>query len=347
MRRVTIFLILIVCCALCVAVPAQVSDPLAGLKQFGDFSKIDIKRLLEGEILTQRGPLMYFPNGISSQLCFAVPVSPAETVKRLQTWDPTRCPSLKVYASHDLNNPIDLKEFNSLPRYLDPGNRPVRWLWDQTLATTAHSSDLNLTQIEAVELTRCVGNDTTAKTMGDCWGKLLFARAAAVQRNGFASSLPYEFDVESVNPVSHLRSLLREQTLITREFTPLLQGAGLVNGGAALSPIRPMYYWRLFQADHHATFGLGALYVLQVGDRYQLLDLEYYVNGTYYTSATLYEIWPIRDGDKTTSLVWRGDFLAAPVLRFTKGMERIAYGAIMIQEIKKEVRCFQDSLRSP
>ena len=50
-------------------VSAQASDTLAGLKQFSDFSKIDIKRLLAGEILSQRGPLMKFPNGISAQLC--------------------------------------------------------------------------------------------------------------------------------------------------------------------------------------------------------------------------------------------------------------------------------------
>jgi len=107
MRRLTILLIVGLCCAVCVTVPARASDPLAGLKQFSDFSKIDIKRLLEGEIFSQRGPLMNFPNGISSQLCFAVPASPAETVKRLQTWDPTRCPPLKVYASHDLKDPGD------------------------------------------------------------------------------------------------------------------------------------------------------------------------------------------------------------------------------------------------
>ena len=347
MRRLTIFLILVVCCAVCVTVPAEVSDPLAGFKQFGEFPKIDIKRLLEGEILTQRGPLMNFPNGISSQLCFAVPISPAETVKQLQTWDPTRYPSLKVYASHDLNDPSELKEFDSLSLYLDPGNRPIRWLWDQTLATTAHSSDLNLTQIEAVELTRCVGNDATAKTMGACWGNLLFARAAGFQRNGFTSSLPYEFNSEAVNPVSHLRSLVQEQTLITREFAPLLQRAGLVDGGAALSPLRPSYYWRLFQADHHATLSLGAVYTLHVGDRYQQLDLEYYVSGTYYASATLYEIWPISDGGKTGSLVWCNVLCSAPTLRYASGMERLASGVVLTLEFKKCIRSFQESIKTP
>ena len=347
MRRLTIFLILVLCCTVCETVPAQGSDALAGLKQISDFPKIDIKRLLEGEILSQRGPLMNFPNGISSQLCFAVPTSPAETVKRLQTWDPTRCPSLKVYAAHDLNDPIELKEFNSLYLYLDPGKRPIRWLWDQTLATTAQSSDLNLTQIEALELTRCVGKDANAKTIGACWGKLLFARVSGFQRNGYTSSLPYEFDVESINPASHLRSLVQENVLIARDFAPLLQRAGLVDGGAAMSQIIPSYYWRLFEADHHATLSLGAVYSLQVDDHYHLLDLEYYVSGTYYTSATLYQIWPIRDGGRTGSLVWSNVLCSAPTLRFATGIERLASGIILTIEFKKLIRCFQDSFKTP
>jgi hypothetical protein len=347
MRRLSIFLMVGLSCVLCVTSPAQDSDPLAGLKQFSDFSKIDVKCLLDGEILSQRGPLMNFPNGISSQIIFAVPASPAETVKRLQTWDSKCCPALKVYASHELSDPCELKEFNSLYLYLDPGLRPVKWFLDQTMATSASSSGLNLTQIEALGLAGCVGKDASPKTVGSCWDRLLFARAASFQRNGFASKLPYEFDVESVTPASHLRSMLREQVQISREFAPLLQRAGLVAGGAGIAPLRPSYYWRLFQADHHATLSLGAVYDLEVGDHYQRLEVEYYVSGTYYTSATLYEIWPIRDGGRTGSLVWRGDLFAAPLLRFTKGVERLASGVIMIQEIKKEVRCFQDSLKTP
>ncbi|GFO55021.1 hypothetical protein GMSM_20280 [Geomonas sp. Red276] len=147
MRRMTIFLALVFCCTLCAAVQAQRPDPLAELKRFGDFPRIDTKRLLEGEILTQRGPLMKFPNGISSQLCFAVPLSPAETVKQLQSWDSKRYAALKVYVSQDLSDPVAPDAFNSLSLYLDLRNAPVRWLLDQTLATTARHSDLNLTQI--------------------------------------------------------------------------------------------------------------------------------------------------------------------------------------------------------
>ena len=44
--------------------------------------------------------------------------------------------------------------------------------------------------------------------------------------------------------------------------------------------------------------------------------------------------------------MWRGDFVAAPTLALAKGTDRIVYGAIMLQEIKKVVRCFQDDLKA-
>ena len=37
---------------------------------------------------------------------------------------------------------------------------------------------------------------------------------------------------------------------------------------------------------------------------------------------------------------------AAPMLAFTKGTERIAYGALMLQDIKKEIHCFQDEAKT-
>jgi hypothetical protein len=110
-----------------------------------------------------------------------------------------------------------------------------------------------------------------------------------------------------------------------------------------MPPIRPSYYWRLFQADHRATISLGASYLLQVGDHYQMLDIEYYVSGTYYTSATLYEIWPIHDSGRTGSLVWCNVVCSVPTLRFASGIERIATGTIMTLQIKESLRCFQDS----
>jgi hypothetical protein len=60
----------------------------------------------------------------------------------------------------------------------------------------------------------------------------------------------------------------------------------------------------------------------------------------------LCEVWPIHLGEKPGALVWRGDFVATPTLAFTKGTDRIVYGAILLQEIKKVVRCFQDDSKA-
>jgi len=347
MRWLSILLMVGLCCAACSAAPAEGADTLTGLKQFSDFPKIDIQRLLDGEILSQRGPLMKFPNGISSQLVFAVPGSPAETVKRLQSWDAKRCPALKVYASQELSDPSVFKDFGSLYRYLDPALRPVKWFLDQTKETTANSSVLNLTQIEAAGLAGCARKDSSPKAVGACWANLLQARASGFQRSGFSSTLPYDFDINPVNPAAHLRLMLQEQAGISREFASLLQRAGLVGDAAGVAPLRPSYYWRLFQADHRATISLGATYDLEVGDHFQRLEVEYYVSGTYFTSATLYEIWPIREGGRTGSLVWCDVLCSAPALRFASGIERLASGVILVLEFKKMVHCFQDAFKTP
>jgi hypothetical protein len=140
-------------------------------------------------------------------------------------------------------------------------------------------------------------------------------------------------------------SMLLEQIPISHEFLPIFKGIGLL-GKDTTPSLTPFYYWSLFDADYHGTISLGAVYLLPVGNHFQIVDMEYYVNANYYTSATLYEVWPIQAQGKSEALVWRGDFFAAPTLRFTKGTERIAYGALMLQDIKKEIHCMQDEAKT-
>ena len=76
------------------------------------------------------------------------------------------------------------------------------------------------------------------------------------------------------------------------------------------------------------------------------MDAEYYVSGSYNGAMTLCEIWPIRVGDKPAALIWRGDFLSARTMAFAKGIDRIVITAIMVQQIKKVIRCFQTDLQT-
>jgi len=333
-----LFLALGAGCILSVAAAPDSSDPVETIKGFSDFAVIDLGRVLNGDVLSERGSLMNFPNGISAQTLYTLALPADEAAKHLQLWNPSPYPELKVFAFHALRAPCEPADFQSL----DFQNRakPVRWLLDKTVATTPTRSELNLTRDEAQQLVGCLSKPAEPQKVSECWAKLLLARATLFQQKGLAGTLPYEVAGESVSPADQLRSMLLEQIPISHEFLPILKGIGLL-GKDAMPSLTPFYYWTMFDADYHGTISLGAVYMLPVGNHFQIIDVEYYVNASYYTSATLYEVWPVQAQGKSMALVWRGDFFAAPTLRFTKGTERIAYGALMLQDIKKEDHCMQ------
>ncbi|HTS17912.1 MAG TPA: hypothetical protein VMP11_10095 [Verrucomicrobiae bacterium] len=330
-------------CAFAIVAAGQTTDPVDAIKSFSDFQQIDLSRVLNGEILSQRGSLMNFPNGISAQTCYAMAVSAEEAAKQLQLWDPSPHPELKVFAFHGLHTPCQPADFQLLD--FRSNQSPIRWLLDKTIATSPGRSELNLTREETRKLAHCVPKPAELQKVSECWVSLLMARASAFQQKGLDGTMPYEVGGETVSPADQLRKMLLEQIAISHEFLPILKGIGLL-GRESTPSLTPFYYWTMFDADWHATISLGAVYLVTVGDHFQLADLEYYVNANYYTSATLYEVWPVQDQGKPAALVWRGDFFAAPTLRFTKGTERIAYGALMLQDIKKEIHCMQETAKS-
>ena len=324
------------------AVPES-SDPVEAIKSFSDFAAIDLGRVLNGDVLSERGSLMNFANGISAQTCYAMALPVDETAKHLQFWDPSPYSELKVFAFHAVHAPCESADFQALD--FQNRQRSVRWLFDKTVATTPARSELNLTRDEAPQLAGCLPKSANPQKASECWAKLLLARATAFQQKGLAGTMPYEVAGETVSPADQLRSMLLEQLPIAHEFLPILKGIGLL-GKDDMPSLTPFYYWTMFDADYHGTISLGAVYLLPVGDHFQVIDLEYYVNANYYTSATLYEVWPVQAQGRSVALVWRGDFFAAPTLRFTKGTERIAYGALMLQDIKREIHCMQDGAKT-
>ena len=88
MRRLTNCFALGIACALsATAFSGQLAivnrAPFDSVKSFSDFQQLDSSRLINGEIFSERGSLMDFPNGISAQTCFVVPLSAEETAKKL------------------------------------------------------------------------------------------------------------------------------------------------------------------------------------------------------------------------------------------------------------------------
>jgi hypothetical protein len=343
-RRLACFLLALGAgCFLSVAAVPESTDPVEVIKGFSDFAAIDLGRVLNGDVLSERGSLMNFPNGISAQTCYAMALPADEAAKHLQFFDPSPYSELKVFAFHAVHAPAEPSDFQSLD--FRNHQKPVGWLLDKTVATTPSRSELNLTRDEASQLAGGLSKQADPQKVSECWAKLLLARATAFQQKGLAGPTPYEVAGESVSPADQLRSMLLEQISISHEFLPILKGIGLL-GKDTMPSLTPFYYWTMFDADYHGTISLGAVYMMPVGNHFQLIDLEYYVNANYYTSATLYEVWPVQAQGKPEALVWRGDFFAAPTLRFTKGTERIAYGALMLQDIKKEIHCMQDEAKT-
>lgn len=322
------------------------ADPLASLRTFSDLGPIDLRKLHEGEILGPPGSPMRYPNGFQTETCFAVPVAPEEVARRLQIWDPSLHPTLKTIAFYRVSDPCSAADFDRLN--FIPGNQPLRWLLKRSLATTAQKSDLHLSRAEAQRLGACVKEKPTPEAVAACWTKLLLERARLFQRDGFAGVVPYELCGDTVSPFDCLRAMLRERPAVALEFRSLLCQSRLLGEPSPGSVVpKAFHYWGVYEANAHGTLTLGVVYLLPLADRYQLLDAQYYVSGTYFTSVTLYEVWPCQVGDKTGALVWRGDFFAAPNLPYTKGIERLAYGVVVLQELKKNIRCFQDDIRRP
>lgn len=318
------------------------ADPLERLKTFTAFESIDVGKLQAGEILGEPGSPMKFANGISAETCFAVRVPAAEAARQLQVWDPSLRGTVKTLEFHPVKSPCTAADFQNLS--LNPEYRPHRWLLDKTLDPLDRNSPLNLTREEARQLADCVKNQPGPQTSSACWAKILLARTRLFQGKGFAGIAPYEGAKQAVLPGDHIRTMLRERPSVASEFAPLLERCGLIGDKGTMS-LEPFHYWALYEANRHATLALGAVFLLPIEDqRYQLLDVEYYVSANYYTWVTLYEVWPwpVQPGAKPGALVWRGDFFAAPNLAYTRGVERLAYGGFMLQELKKTIRSFQE-----
>jgi hypothetical protein len=308
------------------------------LKSFSEFRLLDPSHLLNGEILGECGSLMAVPQGICAETCFAVSLSAAEAAERLQLWDPAHHDAPNVLAFNPVRMPCDAADFESLS--LSSSHRALRWLLEKSLATRAGRSELNLAVSETRQLAAWAKDNPGPQGVSAFWSKLLLGRAKAFQEQGFAGVSPYEIGGKAISPAELVRAMLREKPGIAREFAPLFERSGVL-GNQPAERLTPFHYWGLCDASRRGALNLGAVFSLDLGDHFQLLDAQYYVSGVYYACATLYEVWPIQEGGKSGALVWRGDFFAAPTLAFTKGTERLAYGAIMLQELKKAVRCFQ------
>ena len=319
---------------------------LAQLKSFSCFEDVSWSALKGGEVQTQRGSLMKFRRGMTGESCYIVKATPAAVAHALQTFDPSGEDS-SVHFHSSIHNPIqdsDLAKLN-----LESSRYGVKRFVSKTMAVVPEQNDFFISKAEAAQIQKTVkaaGNPgKPAEAARRAWLEVLKARATEFDQTGLAKLSVYETGGSTVDPVADTKSLFAELPGISSEFEPLLAETGLEGASTFRKEIAGHLYSEVINYDIQATLELGAIFTRKLPDgRIQILDAIYFSSGIFYISMCLYELWPVQVDGKPATLVWRGDLLSTPTLEVTRGVERIAYGKVMMVEVRKSIESFRKRL---
>ncbi len=311
------------------------ADAVSELASFSIFDKVDLAQLAKSEVKTAHGSPMSNPRFLAVQSCYVAPGSPAQQIEALRRWDPTRHRELKVFLHSDLPSNPTAASFEKLKNA--PANGPVRWL---VAATQKLSPELQISRDEAKKFSAgSAGGGAMPASVAAFWTDVLTARAKSFVSSGTSGQPPYDHGGKAVRASDELNGLLREQEKIRRQFSGLLGATGIGRGAGSL---RPELYWELLDVDDQGVVTLGASYSRSgANGTYQAADALYYASGGYYVALTLYQIWPVTEGGKASTLVWRGDMISAPSLGSLHGVERLGSESVMMKQISKSVTLFR------
>ncbi|MBI5393789.1 MAG: hypothetical protein HZA91_00680 [Verrucomicrobia bacterium] len=330
-------------CLCAVSAFAAEDAALAKMKSFSSFPDATLAVLAGGEILTQRGPLMKFRRGMLGESCYIVKATPAATAHGIQTFDPSGEDS-SVHFHSAIHNPVqdsDLAKLN-----LESSRYGVKRFVTKTQAIVPIQNDFFISKAEAAQIQKTVKAAGSAAKPADvarqAWLEVLKARAAEFDKGGLSKLSVYETGGATVDPVEDIKSLFGELPRIAGEFKQLLAETGLEGAGTFRKEAAGQLYAEVINYDIQATLELGATFTREFPDGHiQILDCIYFSTGIFYVSMGVYELWPVEVGGKPATLVWRGDLLSTPTLEITRGVERMAYGKVMMVEIRKSIESFR------
>lgn len=321
--------------SLFVALPAF-ADPAPELAAFSVFDKIDLNSLAQGDVKTVHGPPM--PGRfLSVQSCYVMAGSPPEQISALQKWNPTKHRELKVFLHSDLPNAPTPANFAKLKDA--PDNSSVKAL---VAATQKMSSDLQISRDEAKNFSGGDNDGGMPEPVTKFWANLLAPRAKSFANGGTAGQAPYDHSGEAVRSNDELKSLLKNQDKIRKQFSSFLGETGIGRDPGSLTP---ELYWELLDVDDQGVLTLGAFYSRpSANGSYQAADILYYASGGYYVTLTLYQMWPVTVNDKAATLVWRGDMTSSAALASLHGVERLGSESAMVKDISKAITFFRKDM---
>jgi hypothetical protein len=332
LRLVRLFCILMlgatassICCA---------ADPVAELASFSVFDKVDLPELAKSDAKTLHGPPM---NGryLSVQSCYVMPGPPSRQLETMKQWNPIEHRELKVFLHGDLSGSASPAGFAKLKSA--PNNKSVSAF---VAATQKMGPEVQISRDEAKKWSGGGGGSgNMPDAVANFWSDVLANRAKLYISGGTAAQPGYDH-AANVRPNDELKSLLKQQGKIQKQFNDFLNGTGIGRGAGSLPAEN---YWELMDVDDQGVVTLGASYSRTSGEGAQAADVLYYASGGYYVALTLHQMWPVTVDGKPSTLVWRGDMISSAALESLHGVERLASEGAMVKDISKSIALFRRS----
>lgn len=303
---------------------------------FTAFSNVDVNAMAGGTVLQQRGGLLDFQRGITSQALYIIHAPPADVAKKLTTWDPARHSELKVWIHQHLPPhpaPGDYANLATLP-----DNGSVNYLVNTTARLNPSEPALQMSKAEAQMITPLLAQNLDKRALFRAfWTQVLMGRTANFLSPNFSTAV-YSVDGGDVKSLGDIQSLLRSDAKVYRDFHPLLADTPIYGSTKA---VPASLYFDCFDIQGYGALGTGAIFQLVNGPAIQSVDMEYYCNSGIYATIELEKIWPITVNGQVESLIWRQDLVSTPNVSYLHGIERLASSMLMLQGVKQGIDAFR------
>jgi hypothetical protein len=309
---------------------------------FTAFTNVDVNAMAGGAILQQRGGLLNFPRGITSQSLFIINAAPSDVAAKLVHWNPARHPELKVWLHKSGLPPqptaADFAELANLPN-----NPSVQFQIDSTAKLDPANPSLQVSKEEAQLIAATAAQEKDPKALFvKAWSQILAGRITSFL-NGRAGSDYYVVSGENIQPSNEIKSLLHSDIKVYGAYQRLFNQTPIkALAGAPATKLAPVdIYYECFDVEGSGALGTGAIFQAANGPSIQSADIEYFINSGIYAEVELEQLWPIAVNGKTETLVWRDDMVSAPNIAYLHGTERLASGMVMLQDTKQGIEAFR------
>ena len=306
--------------AFAISTAAFAADAIDSLRTWVSVEGLNLGELATGNIATSKNASMSLARGMSCQAVFVVNAPIETTYSALLKFNPVKHPELESYQHHVFH---DEKDWGFDKLVLNPKDGATAKL----IRSMGDASEIQLSKTEAAQMPRTRTADAARAfligVMRDRWTQ--FSKAGDFGKVG------------THDAGGELRSLLTEEGKMTKRFGALL--APLAAKGAPGAPL--FSYWDLSVVDKKAAVSLGAVYVANMPDKRQVLDVTWYSSNGYLVTFTLYEMHPVTIGGKACTLVWQASLVSTTGIEGGLGLKRKIGSGMMVSDVERGIRIFR------